>query len=178
MLESCKGKGKDPNEGEIKRYYNNFIQRTEWIEERMGEYNYLEIEQKIEIWLKISNLFAAFRSMSIEWGLRDLGRGFIKGCIEITQKIEDNLNDIQQITKLIERGQKKWNLNHKFSRIIEDRECRERAKARRVMEETRRNEIRPSQAGTLRQFLDTSVKGEGRGTDREWEGTQGEEETD
>ena len=163
MLKNCPKQLNGDNQQEIRGYLDAFIKRTEVIENAVATYRFMSEAEKAQLWLKIANLFSVLRFMLARWGLTELCKAFLNGCGNMISAIEEAAEDINEVKDKMEAAQKKWMLNAKFQKVIDERDERHRKRAKEAIVTARRNEVSATQASTLRVHIEASVSTQ-RGT--------------
>ena len=167
MLRICPKQMHGENQREIRSHLDAFIKRTEAIENAVATYKFMSEAEKALLWLKIANLFSVLRFMMSRWGLTELCKAFLSGCGNMISAIEEAAEDINEVKGKMEAAQKKWTLNAKFQKVIDERDERRRRKAKEEITIARRNEVSATQASTLRVHIEASIS-----TQRGTQGTQ------
>ena len=175
VLKVCEKKMQGGDQQGLKDYMDKFIRKTEAVEHAVAMYKFLNEAERAQFWVKVANLFAALRFMIARWGMTQLCRAFLEGCGGMIAAIEEEIEDINRIKEKMEASQKKWMLNAKFKRIIDERDEKVRKMEKERITVARRNEVSSSQASTLRAHIESSLgdSRRGGGTQESTSSTQG-----
>ena len=157
MLKNCPKQLNGENQQEVRSHLDAFIKRTEAVEHAVATYRFMSEAEKAQFWLKVASLFSVLRFMMARWGLTELCKAFLNGCGNLISAIEEAAEDIDEVKSKMEAAQKKWTLNAKFQKVIDERDERHRRKAKEELTVARRNIISTSQASTLRVHIETSI---------------------
>ena len=140
---------------ELENYLDDFIKNTEELERLVDTYDYMGTNEKTTFWLKTANLFSALRLMLSRWGLTELCKAFIEGCGGLIEQLEAKIANVDEMRREIEKSQKKWSLNAKFQKLVDDRDEKELKRTREQILTAK--QMGSSQASTLRVHIEASV---------------------